>query len=80
MPVVANVVGFGVAVVGKDEVATIVMVEKSKYNLELMAITNKEDIVKLYVLVLCNLDIYPNKDDEKDDHLEGWPRGHGAQK
>ena len=77
---VANVAGVRVAIVGKNEVAIVVMVEKSEYNLELMAITNKEDIVELYVLVLYNFDIYPNKDDEEGDHLEGWPRGHGARK
>ena len=45
-----------------------------------MSITNKEDIVELYVLLFYNLDIYLNKDDEEGDNLEEWQKSHEAQK
>ena len=66
---VANVVGFEAAIVEENKVV-IVMVGKPKWKLELMAINNKEDIVKQYVLMLYNPDIYLNKDDEEGDLLE----------
>ena len=69
---VANVIGVKATVIGDDKVVTVVAVKKTKLNLELMAITNKEDFVELYVLMLCNPNIYPNKDHEEGDGLKGW--------
>ena len=69
---VANVMGVKVAIIGEDEVAIVVMVEKSEWKLEWMSITNKKDIVELYVLLFYNPDIYLNKDDEEGDNLEEW--------
>ena len=69
---VANVMGVKVAIIGEDEVAIVVMVEKPEWKLEWMSITNKEDIVELYVLLFYNPDIYLNKDDEEGDNLEEW--------
>lgn len=59
-------------VIGEDKVVIVVVVKKTKLNLELMAITNKEDIVELHVLMLCNPNIYPNKDHKEGDRLKGW--------
>ena len=66
---IANVVGVEVSIVEENEIV-IVLVEKLEWKLELMAINNKEDIVKQYVLMLYNPDIYLNKDDEEGDLLE----------
>ena len=56
------------------------MANNSKPKLESMALTDKDDSFERYVLVLCNLDIYPNKDEEESKHLERWHRVQVAEK